>query len=889
VIVPVLSSGKILIQATRKTHANVRNLQMPLSQLDFRQTWLWKHAFTTQRSDATVDEQEFFRGQFLYMRERVGQLVSRIGQEIPGLTVHDITHLDSLWETASLVAEGAITVNPPEAFVFGAAVLLHDAAMTIVAYPGGLDEIRGTIEWKDTYARWVQISGKKDEQAFAQGVLNDAEKAVLPDVLRRRHAIQAAHLAEHGWEVKNGSTQYLIEDSSLRYFYGKTIGDIAHSHWWPVLKAESILKQDLGPYPARTRNTIDRVKLACLLRIADAMHLDLLRAPLLTRALAQPAGISEPHWTFQEKIARPHIELDAVVFTSGKPFERGDAEAWWLAYDTLEQVDRELRDVDLVLQTRGKSPLKARRVKGIGSPETLAQSVEPRGWRPVNARIKVSDVPKIVESLGGSKLYGDDKLVPLRELIQNAADAVQARRRLQDRGQNWGEIKVSFRNNKRGTWLSIEDNGIGMSEAVLTGPLLDFGTSFWRSALVMDEFPGLVASGMEAIGRFGIGFFSVFMLGDVVRVTTRRYDYGMETARVLEISGGPAGRPIIWPADAKEVPVDGGTRVEVLLKEDPSSAKGFLQKDTLPDQFYELRHVVAGLAPSLDVCLTGVEQDSPHIVAAGDWIRISDSELLERLDMNWDSHKISSRYANLLRPLQDASSQYFGRAAIVPERLNSQNYGWITISGLRSARLANVYGILTGIPITASRDSAVPNVPQEVLRDWATEQAELISRLSISDERKAMAAETVLCCGGNIGDLPILRWGGEWLSSDGFVSRLRNVDELIIHFDGEFDYDESVDEMHPREFRNDFVEVTDLVVVPQHNGRILQKGAIRWPEFENGTGSGWYRLRSLVQKLIGSVWGLDFKEFRAERVVGTAGGYEVKRSVTLFEKISTES
>ena len=96
-------------------------------------------------------------------------------------------------------------------------------------------------------------------------------------------------------------------------------------------------------------------------------------------------------------------------------------------------------------------------------------------------------------------------------------------------------------------WLVVEDNGIGMSEQVLTGPLLDFGTSFWRSSLAMEEFPGLMAAGMHAIGRFGIGFFSVFMLGPVVRVYSRRCDKGQDTGRLLEFRGGTSARPILSP------------------------------------------------------------------------------------------------------------------------------------------------------------------------------------------------------------------------------------------------------------------------------------------------------------------------------------------------------
>src|SRR3546814_12347428 len=60
------------------------------------------------------------------------------------------------------------------------------------------------------------------------------------------------------------------------------------------------------------------------------------------------------------------------------------------------------------------------------------------------ARLQVSDVPRLVENLGGAKLYGDDPTVSLRELIQNAADAVQARRRFDERDSDYGLISVGL-------------------------------------------------------------------------------------------------------------------------------------------------------------------------------------------------------------------------------------------------------------------------------------------------------------------------------------------------------------------------------------------------------------------------------------------------------------
>ena len=384
--------------------------------------------------------------------------------------------------------------------------------------------------------------------------------------------------------LRDGEQHYLIEDSELRRFYGPTIGQIAHSHWWSVHKVEEELSGNLGALPNRTRSLVDRVKLACLLRVADALHLDSRRAPRFLRVITNPSGTSQVHWDFQERLARPHMELDAVVFSTGQPFERSNAEAWWLAYDTVNEVDRELRDVDLLLQSSGREVLKARSVKGAGSPEIFSRTVKTRGWRPVDTRLQVSDVTRIVENLGGSRLYGDDPTVALRELIQNAADAVQARRKLQKRPAAWGQIIVGLLEKDKNFWLVVEDNGIGMSEQVLTGPLLDFGSSFWRSSMALEEFPGLMASGMHAIGRFGIGFFAVFMLGSVVRVYSRRCDRGQETGRLLEFRSGTSTRPILSSADAENVLIDGGTRVEVLLKNHPHHPDGLLSSVRPPLQ-----------------------------------------------------------------------------------------------------------------------------------------------------------------------------------------------------------------------------------------------------------------------------------------------------------------
>jgi hypothetical protein len=854
---------------------------------DFRQTWLWRQAFLTPRSDSTTDEQEFFRSQYLSIRERAAQLVSRIAVDLPGMTVHDISHLDALWDTASSVAEGAVNVNPAEAFVLGASILLHDAGMSLAAYPGGMAEVRSTVAWKDAVARLAVASEERGLESFdVKDPPTEIVQRVVPDVLRRLHAERAEELAEQAWSAADGASVHLIEDSELRRFYGPTIGQIAHSHWWSVQKLEQEFSDDLGALANRTLNRVDRVKLACLLRVADALHLDSRRAPRFLRSITNPRGLSALHWSFQERLARPHIELDAVVFTTGQPFGREDAEAWWLAYDTLNAVDRELRDVDLLLQARGREVLKARRVKGAGSPEILARTVQTRGWRPVDARLQVSDVPRIVESLGGLKLYGNDPTVALRELIQNAADAVQARRRYQKRPADWGLIAVGLLAEGGRTWLVVEDNGIGMSEQVLTGPLLDFGTSFWRSSLAMDEFPGLMAAGMHAIGRFGIGFFSVFMLGRVVRVYSRRCDRGQETGRLLEFRDGTAARPILSPVSGTPVPIDGGTRVEVLLQKDPHEAGGLLHINSFMKRTLPLSALVGSVAPNLDVAIATMAEGGEQPVAhPGDWLVISDDDLVRRLNPTVERSEGDTAKAShaLMRPIVGSDGRVFGRAFISPSRWYSTDAGWVTIAGLRSARLQNIEGVLMGEAVTAARDTAQPIASKESLTQWASMQAELIAKAVKDEERQARSAEVVLELDGDVGDLKFIRWGADWLNVGEFEDRLRACAEVAISFSGDFDYDEDQDDVHPREFRDEFKLSDEIALVLKHDGSILRLGGSTWPKCVTGKiKTDDSNAAALAKEIIRRVWGDDADEDEEERVVGKVGYSKILRRVTVF-------
>jgi HSP90 family molecular chaperone len=146
--------------------------------------------------------------------------------------------------------------------------------------------------------------------------------------------------------------------------------------------------------------------------------------------------------------------------------------------------------------------------------------------------------------LGGKELYGDTVTPPLRELLQNAADAIRARRILDGHEKNWGLIRVGWGEDASGKWIEVSDNGVGMSPRVLSEGLLDFGKSFWSSDMVQEELAGLIGTGFQPTGRYGIGFFSVFMWGKRVEVTSRRFDAARNETHVLAFVDGLNLRPL---------------------------------------------------------------------------------------------------------------------------------------------------------------------------------------------------------------------------------------------------------------------------------------------------------------------------------------------------------
>ena len=143
-------------------------------------------------------------------------------------------------------------------------------------------------------------------------------------------------------------------------------------------------------------------------------------------------------------------------------------------------------------------------------------------------------------------LYSNKEIF-LRELVSNAADALDKRRFLSLSDASLlpvgTQLKIDISVNKEGKRLVIEDNGIGMNKDDLInclGTIARSGTkNFIKSLKEGDK------GSVDLIGQFGVGFYSVFMVAKKVEVLTLKagetqgYLWSSDGTGEFEISEAP--------------------------------------------------------------------------------------------------------------------------------------------------------------------------------------------------------------------------------------------------------------------------------------------------------------------------------------------------------------
>ncbi len=153
----------------------------------------------------------------------------------------------------------------------------------------------------------------------------------------------------------------------------------------------------------------------------------------------------------------------------------------------------------------------------------------------------------------------------LRELISNAADALHRMKfELLTNSEVLtpeAELAIHIHTDQEAGTLSISDSGVGMTHDELIenlGTIAHSGAAQFLKHLQEqpdDQEP------IDQIGQFGVGFYSVFMVAEEVRVTSR--SFRPNESAWSWISSGEE-RYVLTPAEK----ADRGTRIDIQLKKD---------------------------------------------------------------------------------------------------------------------------------------------------------------------------------------------------------------------------------------------------------------------------------------------------------------------------------
>jgi heat shock protein beta len=168
-----------------------------------------------------------------------------------------------------------------------------------------------------------------------------------------------------------------------------------------------------------------------------------------------------------------------------------------------------------------------------------------------------------------------DKQVFLRELISNAADALEKARfhSVQDESflGDTKDLEVKIEHDAEAKTISIIDTGVGMTKADLInnlGTVAKSGTTNFLEAM---------AEGADAnlIGQFGVGFYSAFLVADKVSVTSKCNE---DPVQHVWVSSADASFTVV--DDPRGNTLGRGSRVTLHLKED---AHDYLSEDKLKE------------------------------------------------------------------------------------------------------------------------------------------------------------------------------------------------------------------------------------------------------------------------------------------------------------------
>jgi len=393
-----------------------------------------------------------------------------------------------------------------------------------------------------------------DELLENTGDWRKKHRLIIGEFIRRHHARLAHEIAIYGFPgliAGSGTGEFpaLGNDDHLLNDLADLIGLVARSHGTNLRLCQSYLCEHYGDIPQHMGTSV--LYPMALLRVADYLQIDHKRAPAVLLQLRNPQSpVSVQEWQKHKAIRN----IGPAKGPRGKMITVNENISLPLFLQLQELIAGLQAEIDHSTAVLDES---------YGNNEKLGlhrlNLSTRRIYSNMNSKAFLDKLPYVPFKAGFSSdphllsllvepLYGRKPGVAIRELTQNAADAVRElktwcdTRKIQidslDLPVHDGDVLIEFIRKEDGSWmLRVSDKGIGMTSDTIQNYFLRAGASFRQSPEWYKEF--LDEKGKANVtraGRFGIGTFAIFLLGQAFRIRTRHASNDKSNGYLIEAS-----------------------------------------------------------------------------------------------------------------------------------------------------------------------------------------------------------------------------------------------------------------------------------------------------------------------------------------------------------------
>ena len=442
-------------------------------------------------------------------------------------TKHDISHVDKAIKSLDwlIPKDTAKLMTPADWLLTVLGIYFHDIGMLVTKNELSQLDKSGFEQYRDSQL----FGGDRGESYKAKVEQLEPEAAtrfLYEEYVRHHHATRIRDwVTQKAPPVKGVTkkTMQVIDDllSPLGTPFRRDLGMICESHHLDDLtKFEKYkISEPYGDSPAETANVHYA---ALLLRTADLLHVTQDRTPSIVYRIIDPADpISQDEWAKQMGVRslRPKMGLNK----DGVPDK--DAPRDTIEVHALFTDERGFFGLTSYLSYAKEQLSKSHEASNLAQKKHGSQyhfpwqdidsdGVEAVGFIPQPFEFTM-DQAKVLDLLTGHTLYNDTSVV-IRELAQNAIDAVRLQKTISEQeGLTTRDATVRIEWNTAERALTVTDTGTGMSQGTIEKHFLKVGASRYQDEEFKKDFPEF-----SPISRFGIGILSAFMVADEVEVIT---------------------------------------------------------------------------------------------------------------------------------------------------------------------------------------------------------------------------------------------------------------------------------------------------------------------------------------------------------------------------------